>query len=183
MGRCKHCKERFKPIRSTLEKYCTKDECIDASIKEAVKKAKNKNNKEWNGRKKKMKESLKTKEDYFQDALKVFNEYIRLRDKDKPCISCGAVQGTYKITSGHYYPQGSYRNIALDEMNAHGQCWWNCNSNKSGNLIEYRKGFIERYGEEEMDKLEQRRLDKAHFTIPELILIKEEYKQKVKRFK
>ena len=50
--------------------------------------------KEWNKRKSELKKKTKTTKDYYQDALKVFNEYIRLRDKDKPCVSCGAKAGT-----------------------------------------------------------------------------------------
>ena len=97
---------------------------------------------------KEIKESLKTKKDYEKELETVVNKYIRLRDKDKPCISCNKPAGSYKITAGHYYPAGSYKNIRFDLDNIHGQCWYNCNKNRHGNLIEYRKGLIERIGEQ-----------------------------------
>jgi hypothetical protein len=141
-----------------------------------------KDSKDWKARKKSLKEGLKTNQDYYQAALKVFNEYIRIRDKNKPCISCQAPPGTYKITSGHYYPQGTYRSVALNEMNAHGQCWFNCNKNKSGNLGEYRIALIEMYGIDKVEELDELRLIKKHYSIPELILEKEYWKQKIKNF-
>ena len=86
-------------------------------------------------------------------AIREFNRYIRLRDKDKPCISCGARAGTYKLTCGHFITAGSCSALRFDPRNAHGQCWWNCNRNKSGNITGYRKGLLERFGQEEGAKL------------------------------
>lgn len=35
MRKCKNCKDPFTPIRSTLEKYCSKSECIRVFVEEA----------------------------------------------------------------------------------------------------------------------------------------------------
>lgn len=125
---------------------------------------------------------MKTREDYFQETLKTFNTYIRVRDKDKPCISCDKPAGTYRLTSGHFYPQGTYRNIALDERNAHGQCWFNCNKNKSGNLHEYRPRLIKKIGLESVKQLDidaQQKVGKQ--SIDELKELKIYYRKEIKK--
>lgn len=78
---------------------------------------------------------LKTK------AQKVFNAWIRERDKDKGCISCGGSVDH----AGHYFSVGQYSGLRFDETNVHGQCV-GCNCFKHGNLIEYGMGIVNRYG-------------------------------------
>ena len=183
MPRCKLCKTKFEP-KTFLQKHCLESvECIKAEYDYKLSKQKKKESKEWKTRKKQIKEGLKTKKDYEKEVEKVFNEYIRERDKSLPCISCNAKPSTYKITAGHYFPAGSYKNIRFDEDNVHGQCWYNCNSMKSGNLIEYRVGLIDRIGEQRLQELEKRAREVRKYTIPELILLKEEYKEKLRKLK
>lgn len=84
-----------------------------------------------------------------QKAQKVFNAFIRNRDKDKGCISCGG-----RIDhAGHYFNQGQFSALRFNEINVNGQCQ-SCNTFKHGNLISYRKGLIKRYGEEKILELE-----------------------------
>lgn len=71
-----------------------------------------------------------------------FNAYIRNRDKDKGCISCGGDVDH----AGHYFSAGQYSALRFDETNVHGQCV-GCNTYKHGNLIEYGLGIVQRYGE------------------------------------
>ena len=49
MKKCKSWGEKFTPIRSTLERYCQKDECIRVFVEEAK-------GKQWAKRKKEKKE-------------------------------------------------------------------------------------------------------------------------------
>jgi hypothetical protein len=82
-------------------------------------------------------------------AQKVFNAWIRERDRDKGCISCGA-----EITeAGHYRSQGHYSSLRFNEVNTNGQCV-RFNRYLHGNLIEYRKGLVKRYGEHKVLLLE-----------------------------
>lgn len=84
--------------------------------------------------------------DYLWD---VFREYVRLRDRGKPCISCGR---TYEhMDAGHYYGKGAYPNLKYDEMNVHMQCR---RCNMQGNVQGFMKGLLERYGQEFLDALE-----------------------------
>lgn len=173
MMKCKICK--FKFVRTIGERQVT---CLNpACIIKWSNKAFEKISKEET---KKIKESLKTNSDYFKDALRYFNTYIRARDIDKPCISCLKSAGEYKITSGHFYPQGDYSMLAFNEDNAHGQCWFNCNKNKHGNLHEYRINLIKRIGIERVDKLHILSREPIKYSNEDLVLIKEDYNRKGK---
>ena len=175
MRTCKICKKKFEPTYSKVQITCS-FEC-------AIEYTKRQKEKAWKKEKKERKEKLKTWSDYYQETLKVFNQYIRERDKDKPCISCGKEPGTYKITSGHYYPQGQYRGIAMHEDNAHGQCWYDCNKNKHGNLSEYRHGLISRIGKTRVEALDALRNEINKPSIPELIELKVKLKDKIKKLR
>ena len=79
----------------------------------------------------------------------VFNKWIRQRDYDAGCISCGAeVQ-----QAGHYYSQGHHSALRFNEVNTNGQCV-RCNRDLHGNLINYRHGLIKRYSQREIDLLD-----------------------------
>ena len=172
--KCKQCKtpfERMKPLQAVCSPICA----IEYS-KVLEEKKKRKETRE-------LKQSMKTWMDYYQEALKVFNSYVRERDKNEKCISCDAAPGTYRLTSGHYFPQGQNKSVALDEDNAHSQCWFNCNKNKSGNLAEYYPRLIKKIGQERFDELEQRKNSLKKYSIPELIEIKIIFKEKLKTLK
>lgn len=105
------------------------------------------------------------------------NPYIRERDKVLygKCISCNS-----GITeAGHRFPVGSYNGMRFLINNIHGQ-ETSCNRFKSGNLDEYDKGLINRYGQEYLDKLKkQAQIYKASnhkFTRFDVIAIGETYK-------
>ena len=84
-------------------------------------------------------------------AQDVVNRYIRERDKDRGCIACnGPVEH-----AGHYFSQGHHSALRYDETNIHGSCA-KCNLFLHGNLIHYRMGLVERYGEQYVKDLEQK---------------------------
>lgn len=79
----------------------------------------------------------------------IFNRWVRNRDQDKGCISCGR-----EVTeAGHYLSQGHNSATRFNEVNTNGQCT-RCNCFLHGHLIEYRKGLIKRYGEQKVLMLE-----------------------------
>lgn len=83
----------------------------------------------------------------------VFNAFIRNRDEDKPCISCGLPK-QYK-QAGHYYPTQGYDGLRFDEFNCHGECV-GCNCFDSGHLIAYGENLLNRIGKAEFDSLKKR---------------------------
>lgn len=76
-----------------------------------------------------------------QKAQTVFNAWIRNRDKDRGCISCGGPVEQ----AGHYFSQGHHSALRYSEENCHGQCK-KCNLFLHGNLIRYGEGIVSRYG-------------------------------------
>jgi len=87
--------------------------------------------------------------DLIAKATKRFNKFIRERDKNLGCISCGGEVEN----AGHYYSAGKYPSLRFNEDNVHGQTIA-CNKWRHGNLIEYRKGLVKRIGEERVKKLD-----------------------------
>jgi hypothetical protein len=83
-------------------------------------------------------------------AQKIFNTWIRERDKGKQCISCSS----FNITdASHYLNVGHYSALRFNEMNVNASCS-KCNRFLHGNLIHYRQGLVKRYGEEKVLMLE-----------------------------
>ena len=143
-------------------------------------KLKQKEAKDWKQRKKQLKEQVKTLKQYEADAKRSFQKWVRLRDKDKPCISCGSSEKEL-VDGGHYFKAELYSGLIFDERNCHKQCR-KCNRYLGGNEIQYRLGLVERYGKEYVEKLEQESKDKRvyKFTKKELIAIKLKYDLKIK---
>ena len=82
-------------------------------------------------------------------AVTNFHRYIRNRDKNKPCISCGKYS---KLQAGHFYSAGMNPVVRFNEQNVHGQCL-HCNFYLSANLLPYRENLIEKIGIEKFDAL------------------------------
>ena len=174
---CKVCKIKFEPTYNSVQTTCS----YQCAIKYAQKQREKKEKKDWNKRKKVLKEKVKTKSDYLKEAQAIFNTYIRLRDENKGCISCGVDLRGRKYDAGHYRSVGGNPQLRFDLNNVHGQCVY-CNRHLHGNLVDYRIRLIKRIGLEAVEKLEQDNEPK-NYTIPELILLKEEYKEKVRKQK
>ena len=173
MKRCKNCKEPFAPIRTTLEKYCSKSECMQVFISEAKEKA-------WKKTKAVKKEELMTVQDYVKIAQQVFNKYIRLNDLSlgNPCFSCRKPL-VGKFDAGHFHNANNHWNVRFDERYVHSQCV-HCNQHLHGNLLEYRNQLEFYYGISWLNELEQDAKKTRKFTIEELKEIIETYKQKIK---
>lgn len=169
MPKCKICKVKF-DAKFFLQKTCFDSKCVYEYSKQIQKK-------EWSKEKKVLKEKLKTKSDYVKELQKEVNYFIRQRDKDKPCISCGKPL-IKKFDAGHYRSAGGNPELRFEELNIHGQCVY-CNQHLHGNLIDYRIRLIERIGVEKVEWLENKHEPK-HYTIPELKELIKDYKQKNK---
>lgn len=169
MPRCKKCKEKFEPIRFN-HKYCLKDECIRTFVAETKEKM-------WKQTKVRMKNELKTTSDWMKEAQKVFNQYIRLRDKHKPCVSCESKLGS-KYDAGHYFSSGGHKAVTFDEDNVHGQCVA-CNQYKHGNLLNYQIGIEKRIGADRLLQLHEKAHQVRKYSADELQEIIKTYKQKI----
>lgn len=180
--KCRNCKQPHEPY-SSLDNWCKDIDCQVAKGLYLLGKDKKQKAKEWRVEKKAIKQKLKTKSDYEKELEVIFNRFIRERDKDKPCISCGTPAGQYKLTAGHFHPAGTYKNIRFNEDNVQGQCWYNCNKNKHGNLSEYRPALVKRIGQDRVDEIDRLRNVPAKYSIPDLIEMKVNYKEKIRQLK
>lgn len=136
--KCAICRATFSP-RNSLQRVCGLGCAITYGNKVSIKKAKQKLDDS----------DIKV---LTKRAQTVFNAYIRLRDAGRPCISCGTSRAI-SYHAGHYRSVGAMPAMRFNENNCHLQCS-RCNTHLSGNLIEFRKGLISRYGVEYVDKLE-----------------------------
>lgn len=89
------------------------------------------------------------------ELQKVFNEYIRQRDKDKPCISCGQFKD---LQAGHFYSVRNYDGLRFDEDNVHGECV-RCNCFDDDHLIGYSVNLVRKIGPERFVRLQERAMN------------------------
>ncbi|EBG0180069.1 recombination protein NinG, partial [Salmonella enterica subsp. enterica] len=114
---------------------------------------------------------------WIKQAQQAVNAYIRERDRDLPCISCGTFVSA-QFDAGHYRTTSAAPQLRFDERNIAKQCIV-CNQHKSGNLVPYRAELIRRIGIEQVEAIESDH--KRHrWTIEECKAIKAEYQQKLK---
>ena len=169
MPRCKHCKEKFEPVRFNA-KYCMNKECVRVWVE-------TEKEKQWKAKKTRLKKELMSLQDWLKLAQMTFNKWIRHRDKGMSCISCG--NEPKKANAGHYFSQGGHSNVRFHEDNVHLQCE-HCNSFLSGNLLNYRIGIEKRIGTARLIVLEVIAHETKKWTIQELNEIIETYKRKLK---
>lgn len=88
-----------------------------------------------------------------QMAKAVIAVYVKERDKDAGCISCGTNKGEFE--AGHYFAAGVFTGVMLDEININKQCKI-CNCFMESNAVEYYMGMAAKYGAEAVKDLEDR---------------------------
>ncbi|HEK0777910.1 TPA: recombination protein NinG [Proteus mirabilis] len=158
--RCKICREWFIPKQS-FQNWCSPEHGFELSEQRKNKdreKALAKLKKENQKKEREAKDKLKARKlavkplSYFtKQAQTAFNAFIRERDKDEPCISCGRFhEGQYH--AGHYRTTGANPELRFDEDKCHKQCA-PCNNHLSGNIENYTPRLIEKIGQERFDRL------------------------------
>jgi hypothetical protein len=126
------------------------------------------------------KERIKPKGLYMKEAQTAFNAWVRERDAALPCISCGRHhQGKYD--AGHYRTVGSNPALRFEPLNCHRQCS-PCNTQLSGNIVNYRIALVRRIGAEAVDWLEGPHEPKK-YTVEELKVMTADYRAKTRELK
>ena len=82
-----------------------------------------------------------------------FNAFVRDRDKDERCNSCGSGDVAH---AGHFFSVGAHPSVRFDEDNVHGQCI-RCNNFLHGNLANYKDGLIKKIGIDRFNALDKRK--------------------------
>lgn len=165
------CGERFTPVRP-LQRAAT----MKCAIRIAKAKREKEERMEW--RKRKM--AAKPLSWWKAKAQSAVNAYVRERDKEDVCISCGRWHDG-QWHAGHYLSVGSRPELRFDRDNIHKQCR-PCNEMKSGNIAEYRPRLIAKIGLDRVEALEGPH-PAAHFTREDCQRIEAEFKAKLKELR
>lgn len=127
---------------------------------------------------------------YFKaQAQQAFNQFIRLRDHDQPCISCGETNppdlhgGQWDC--GHFKTVGGFPELRFVESNAYRQCK-SCNAGsakhgaKAATVAQrYEATLVERFGQELVDWLNGPH-EMTRYRREDYIRIRDEYRAKVR---
>ena len=176
----KYCKEKFEPKNEgqVVHTY----QCGIEYAKQLREKKEKEKDIDRRRKLKAMKRENMSLSDHKKELETVFNAYIRERDKNESCISCGSTRN-FRRTAGHYFPT-THGSVRFNEDNVNVQCWFNCNKNKHGNLSEYLPRLIKKIGQKRFDEMER---IKNQVTwkplIPEIKELITEYKAKLKQLK
>tara|TARA_R110002126_G_C10262775_1_gene483221 strand:+ start:211 stop:714 length:504 start_codon:yes stop_codon:yes gene_type:complete len=99
------------------------------------------------------KKEIRTRTDWFKILQKVVNQWVKYRDQNKPCCTCGTTNDI-KYDAGHFYTVAARPDIRFELTNIHRQCSMKCNQRGSGMRAEYKVFIVEKYGEDHLDWLE-----------------------------
>ena len=155
--KCSYCKKKVpaeSTVRSGLRAFCSIEHLVEFSKSEAgqkiIKKAILKDTRE-------QKENIRSKSDWMKLAQAAVNQWVKFRDRDQGCISCGARPEQKRggtVDAGHYRSRGAAGHLRFNTNNIHAQCV-KCNRHLSGNVVEYRINLIRRIGEDKVQQLEE----------------------------
>lgn len=163
------CGKLFTPTFSTLQIVCSLQCSIAYNSEREIKK-----------RVAKMKVEVEGTTQLEKAARIIFQKWIRERDKNLPCISCGTYVAN-QFDGSHYHKAEIYSGLIFNEMNVHKSCSY-CNKELAGNLVNYRIGLVKRYGEDYAKQLDEMAVTgrKYTYTRSQLIDIANKYKMKLK---
>lgn len=181
---CAVCKKQFIKKISSLQKVCSYQCALAFAEAEKKKKQEKLDRQERIKNRKRLKaykEANKTHNDLIKEAQSAVNKYIRMRDENKECISCGTPLISEKLgggfDAGHYRSRGAAPHLRFYTLNIFGQCK-RCNRYLGGNYHEYRIGLIERLGIEKVEAIEADQRPR-HYSDEDLRRIKRIFNKKV----
>jgi len=173
---CKVCKADFNPMRS-LQSVCGPRCAVKHSGLTNGKAREKAAQKAHRARK----DAIKTRADWAKEAQKEFNLFIRARDAHQPCISCGQSPNQGQRHASHYRSVAAASHLRFNAWNVHASCA-QCNSMKSGNVVEYRIALVRKIGQDRVESLEYSN-DPRTFDIDELKRIKRIFTRRAKHYK
>ena len=179
--KCKVCKAEYQPFNS-LQKTCS----VPCAIKhvEACRKAQEARvQRERRKDTRQRREALKPRSYWLKLAQDACNAYVRERDKNEPCISCGTTKPDIQYCAGHYKTRGGSPELRFHaHFNIHKQCNQYCNLQLSGNISKYRESLVKKIGISQVEWLEGPH-KAQNWTIEDIKAIREWYKDQLKQIK
>jgi hypothetical protein len=174
MAKCKVCKKEFTQFNSTIS-VCG----YQCAIEWGKLKPAKVNYKRVNSQlKSEAKDKLETYSQKVNKAKVIFQKWIRERDKDLPCISCGTTKASMWHAS-HFKKAETFSGVIVHEFNVWRSCS-KCYIFLNGNELSYRENLVKKIGVEQVEALEQlaNETRTKKWTIEELQEIKTKYKIK-----
>lgn len=109
----------------------------------------------------------KSRTQLMNELQELFNRYIRVRDKGKPCIYCGSktYSGYHFASAAHYLPVSIAPALRLDTDNVH-LAGYDCNV--ADDRVKYRKNLLVRIGKTRVEALEASAKSLIKLTTPEI---------------
>lgn len=148
--KCKQCRAPFVKFRME-QKTCLNPECLVKQGRiEATKREAKAERAERAETKAKLLE-LKPLQYWLKRAEKAVNAFIRERDKDQPCISCGTHDAS-EWHAGHWISVGASSALRFAPANIHKQCH-QCNWFEGGRASDYEARLPARIGQAEFDRI------------------------------
>lgn len=148
---CEYCEKPFIRFR-TFQRVCgplcakrlvAKKKAIERKEAQAAAKVER-------ARTKERKRAIRRLSEFRADAQKAFNDWVRARDADLPCVSCGVTNPPMlpggQWDAGHFLSRGAYPELAFEEINAWRQCK-SCNAG-SGKFAHKERTVSQKYEEE-----------------------------------
>ena len=174
MAKCKFCKKDFTQFNSTIS-VCGYQCAIEWGKLHPKKTSIKRVNSQL---KSEAKEKLETYSQKVNKAKVIFQKWIRERDKDLPCISCGTTKASMWHAS-HFKKAETFSGVIFHELNTWKSCS-KCNVFLNGNELKYRENLVKKIGVEQVEALEQlaNETRTKKWTIEELNTIKTKYKIK-----
>jgi hypothetical protein len=169
--RCKACRKNFTPERP-MQTTCSFDCAIAHSKKPKAKKAYI-----FEG-KKELAKKYPDKSKLLKKAQTVVNKYVRLRDKNKPCISCGTANA--KWDAGHFKSSGGHQQLRFNTLNIHKQCM-RCNQYLSGNLVPYEEELIKKIGKSKVDQFKSKK-ERGNYKVEYLERLVQVFNKKIRLY-
>nr|WP_145555723.1 recombination protein NinG [Yersinia canariae] len=186
---CKVCNERFKP-ETIYQWWCNDEHRADYAVlvmqdkrrRDQASELKRRQEKEREERKelKVRKINAQPKKYWIKQAQQAVNAFVRARDSNLPCVSCGTTSAA-QWDAGHYRTTAAAPQFRFDPRQIHKQCSV-CNQHKSGNIVPYRVELIKRIGIEVVDAIENNH-ERRSYSIEELKGIRDYYRLELKRLK
>lgn len=189
--KCKHCRDPYtpsKPMQTACSIPCAL--ALAQKAKEKAQAVKAKEERKADRAKLKSMAPLRT---FIAEAQTAFNAFVRERDKDLPCISCGdynpidfGVGGAWDC--GHFLSRGAYPEKRFMEDNAHKQCK-SCNAGSAKNpakamtvMQAYEANLVARIGQERVDAVKAP-MPVKKWTREELAAIRDHYRKALREMK
>lgn len=154
--KCKQCQIKVTKETSVIvnvKRFCS-FECAAKFGKANIPKGKEIRRKEQKKKDGKRKKELMTRSEWYDKLQALVNQYVKWRDRNEPCCTCGTSNPNIKYDAGHFIPQKGYDPRRFELTNIHKQCSLNCNQYGSGKRAEYREFIRVKYGSEHLDWLE-----------------------------